>query len=137
MFNSKLIVIITTIFCLFHDQSTAQSLGDPIVNIDFGTGTATYAGALAAGTTSYTYVAQAFPNDGSYTVMKSTASSGNVWWSTQDHIGSVSGANGYMMVVNASLSTTDYFYKTTVSDLCPNTAYEFGAWVVNLLRSSA
>ncbi|KLT64659.1 T9SS type B sorting domain-containing protein [Pedobacter sp. BMA] len=136
MFKPKLIYILTIVFILFNNHVFSQSLGDPIVNIDFGAGTATYAGALVAGTTSYTYVAQAFPNDGSYTVMKSTASSGNVWWSTLDHTGSVTGTYGYMMVVNASLSTTDYFYKTTVSNLCPNTAYEFGAWIVNLLRSS-
>lgn len=133
---SKLKLILPVFLLLFYTKGYAQSLGDPIVSIDFGTGTATYAGALPTGTTSYTYVAQAFPSDGSYTVMKSTAASGNVWWSTQDHTGSVTGTYGYMMVVNASVSTTDYFYKTTVSNLCPNTAYEFGAWVVNLLRSS-
>ncbi|WP_316830419.1 gliding motility-associated C-terminal domain-containing protein [Pedobacter aquatilis] len=136
MYTLKRLFILSVFSTFFSIDVWAQSLGDPIVNIDFGTGTATYAGALPAGTTSYTYVAQAFPNDGSYTVMKSTAASGNVWWSTQDHTGSVTGTYGYMMVVNASVSTTDYFYKTTVSNLCPNTAYEFGAWVVNLLRSS-
>ncbi|WP_187774786.1 gliding motility-associated C-terminal domain-containing protein [Pedobacter sp. BS3] len=129
--------IILLIPCsLLYRQTMAQSLGDPIFTEDFGNGTATYAGALPAGTTSYSYVAQAFPNDGSYTVMKSTASSGSVWWSAQDHTGDVSGTHGYMMVVNASISVTDYFYKTTVSNLCPNTSYEFSAWVVNLLRSS-
>jgi gliding motility-associated-like protein len=131
--------IVIFVFCcqiLGHQKCQAQlctgSLGDPVVNINFGAGTATHAGALATGTTSYTYSSADFPTDGSYTVENSTAGSGNVWWSTTDHTGNT---GGYMMVVNASVSKTDYFYKSTVSGLCPGTTYEFAAWVVNLLRS--
>ncbi|WP_164974058.1 gliding motility-associated C-terminal domain-containing protein [Filimonas effusa] len=118
-------------------RATAQlctgSLGDPVVSIDFGAGTATFAGALPSGTTNYTYVAQSFPNDGYYTVENTTAGAGSVWWSTTDHTGNT---GGYMMVVNASTSVTDYFYKKAVTGLCGGTTYEFAAWVVNLLRSS-
>lgn len=113
-------------------QLCAGSLGDPVVSITFGAGTAVHAGALASGTTSYSYSSADFPSDGSYTVENSTAGSGTVWWSTTDHTGN---SGGYMMVVNASVSKTDYFYKSTVSGLCPGTTYEFAAWVVNLLRS--
>lgn len=128
------LIIITIIFTC--TQSRAQlctgSLGDPVVDITFGAGTATHAGALAPGTTSYTYSSADFPTDGSYTVENTTAGAGNVWWSTTDHTGNT---GGYMMVVNASVSKTDYFYKSTVTGLCPGTTYEFAAWVVNLLRS--
>jgi gliding motility-associated-like protein len=111
----------------------AQSLGDPIVNITFGSGTATHAGALAAdsGSTSYTYTSADFPNDGSYTIERTT-NSPNVWWTTTDHTGNT---NGYMMVVNASVSKTDYFYKRQVTGLCGATTYQFSAWVGNLLKS--
>ncbi len=125
-------------FCLlaFTPLSYAQlctgSLGDPVVSLTFGAGTATHAGTLAAGTTSYTYSSADFPTDGSYTIENTTAGAGTVWWSTTDHTGNT---GGYMMVVNASVSKTDYFYKSTVSGLCPGTTYEFAAWVVNLLRS--
>lgn len=37
--------------------------------------------------------------------------------------------------VYASLSLTDYFYKNTITGLCPGTIYEFASWVMNLLRS--
>ncbi|RYY28048.1 MAG: PKD domain-containing protein [Sphingobacteriaceae bacterium] len=128
---------IALIFMLMSRFAAAQlctgSLGDPVVSIDFGAGTATHGGALASGTTSYSYSSADFPSDGSYTVENSTAGSGSVWWSTTDHTGN---SGGYMMVVNASVSKTDYFYKSTVSGLCPGTTYEFAAWVVNLLRSS-
>lgn len=129
-------VISIGLLCFNHSsyaQLCTGSLGDPVVKLDFGAGATTHAGALAAGTTSYSYSSADFPNDGSYTVENTTAGSGNVWWSTTDHTGNT---GGYMMVVNASVAKTDYFYKNTVSGLCPGTTYEFAAWVVNLLRSS-
>ncbi|WP_162276896.1 gliding motility-associated C-terminal domain-containing protein [Mucilaginibacter pedocola] len=117
-----------------NNHAQAQSLGDPVVNITFGSGSSTHSGALSAdsGTTSYTYSSNDFPSDGSYTIENTTAGAGNVWWSGTDHTGNT---GGYMMVVNASVSKTDYFYKRTVHALCSNTKYQFSAWVVNLLRS--
>jgi hypothetical protein len=60
-------------------QLCTGSLGDPIVDITFGSGTATHSGALAPGTTSYTYSSADFPTDGSCTVENTTAGSGSVW----------------------------------------------------------
>ncbi|MGI4020631.1 MAG: PKD domain-containing protein [Janthinobacterium lividum] len=136
-FRLCFVLLFGLFFLILSTDSYAQlctgSLGDPVVSLTFGAGTATHAGALAAGTTSYSYSSADFPSDGSYTVENSTAGSGSVWWSTTDHTGNT---GGYMMVVNASVSKTDYFYKSTVSGLCPGTTYEFAAWVVNLLRSN-
>lgn len=39
------------------------------------------------------------------------------------------------MLVNASFSPGDFFL-TTVTDLCPNTTYEFAAWILNVLNRS-
>lgn len=111
-------------------QLCSGSLGDPVVKIDFGSGTSTHGSALGTGITSYTWTTADFPNDGSYTV-ESTTNTPGTWWTTTDHTG-----GGYMMVVNASLSTTDYFYKNAVTGLCPDTTYEFAAWVMNLLKSN-
>lgn len=106
-----------------------------MVSITFGAGSSTHSGALPtdSGTTSYTYSNADFPQDGSYTIENTTAGSGNVWWSATDHTGNT---GGYMMVVNASVSKTDYFYKRTISGLCSGTKYQFSAWIVNLLRSN-
>jgi len=118
----------------FKTRAQTGSLGDPVVHITFGAGTSTHAGALPAdsGSTSYTYSAVDFPTDGSYTIENSTAGSGSVWWSTTDHTGNT---GGYMMIVNASVSKTDYFYKREVDGLCGGTTYQFSAWIGNLLRS--
>lgn len=130
VFLFSFLILLST---LASAQLCTGSLGDAVVNIDFGSGTATYGAALAAGVTNYTYRAQSFPNDGSYTIENTTAGAGTVWWSTTDHTGNT---GGYMMVVNASTSLSDYFYKQTVSGLCENTTYEFASWIMNLLRSS-
>ncbi|WP_081663213.1 T9SS type B sorting domain-containing protein [Flavobacterium subsaxonicum] len=113
-----------------HAQLCSGSLGDPVVKIDFGSGTAIHGAALGSGITSYTYTSANFPNDGSYTI-ESTTNTPGTWWTTTDHTG-----GGYMMVVNASLSITDYFYKKTVTGLCPDTTYEFASWIMNLLKSN-
>lgn len=111
-----------------HAQLCNGSLGDPVVKLDFGSGSATHGSALGSSITSYTWTTADFPSDGYYTV-ESTTNTPNVWWTTTDHTG-----GGYMMVVNASFSITDYFYKNTVTGLCPETTYEFAAWIMNLLR---
>lgn len=129
-------ILICSLFVLTGYNSHAQtgSLGDPVVHITFGAGTSTHAGALPAdsGSTSYTYSSADFPTDGSYTIENSTVGSGSVWWSITDHTGNT---GGYMMIVNASVSKTDYFYKREVDGLCGGTTYQFSAWAGNLLRS--
>ncbi len=126
-----LIYVVICLACSLKSrgQLCTGSLGDPVVKLDFGSGTASHGTALGSGITSYTWTTADFPNDGSYTIEKATNTTGT-WWTTTDHTG-----GGYMMVVNASLSTTDYFYKNTVTGLCPGTTYEFAAWIMNLLRS--
>jgi gliding motility-associated-like protein len=116
-------------------QECTGSLGDPIINISFGTGTG-FGPALAAGVTSkIQYLADYCPNDGFYTI---TNYSYGCWGSTEpwhrayDHTGS---ADGYYMLVNASYEPSD-FYIQPVDGLCEGTKYEFAVWVLNMMRFS-
>jgi gliding motility-associated-like protein len=115
-------------------QLCQGSLGDPVVNITFGSGS--NPGPSLGNTTDYTYIASDCPNDGYYSVANSTSNCfGSTWHSVpQDH--TPGDINGYMMVVNASYNPGDFFVKT-VDGLCPNTTYEFAAWIYNLLLPSA
>ncbi|MEP7144130.1 MAG: gliding motility-associated C-terminal domain-containing protein [Ferruginibacter sp.] len=119
--------------------STAQvcsgSLGDPVVNVTFGSGP-NPGDRLQAATTTYSFTSSTCPNDGSYTVVNSTSGCFNNTWHTlpQDH--TPNDNNGYMMLVNASFNPGD-FYVDTVKNLCANTTYEFAAWIVNVLLPSA
>ncbi len=123
---------------MFRNTAVAQlcqgSLGDAIVNITFGAGNNPGA-SLAAATTTYQYVSNDCPDDGFYTVRNNTSNCFSSSWHVlaRDHTGD---ANGYFMLVNASLQPSP-FYVDTVKGLCSNTTFEFAAWILNVLRSSA
>lgn len=109
-------------------QLCTGSLGDPVVNITFGTGggnTSTYT------PPGYTYDPSSCPNDGYYTITGYSSGCFNNAWHTisNDHTG-----GGNFMLVNASYQPADFFLYT-VRGLCPNTTYEFSAWIMNVLIS--
>lgn len=127
-------------FCLgcqmvANAQVCTGSLGDPVVNVTFGSG-ANPGNQLKAASTTYGFTSSTCPNDGSYTVVNSTSGCfGNSWHTlTEDH--TPNDANGYMMLVNASF-TPGVFYLDTVKNLCANTTYEFAAWILNVLLPTA
>jgi gliding motility-associated-like protein len=125
------------VLLIYVQELSAQicngSLGDPIVNITFGAGSNPGL-QLYAATTSYQYFSSDCPNDGFYALRNSTSACfGNTWHSITDHTGN---ANGYFMLVNASLQPSA-FYLDTVRNLCGNTTYEFAAWILNILKPTA
>ena len=114
---------------IIYAQLCRGSLGDPVVNITFGSGSNPGA-ALNSATTNYTYVSTDCPNDGMYALRNQTLNCYNSWHSLyRDHTGNT---NGYFMVVNASFQPSAFFLET-VSGLCGNTTYEFAAWIMNLM----
>ncbi len=117
-----------------HAQLCQGSLGDPIINITFGSG-ANPGPPLTGAITSYQYIAGDCPNDGSYTVRNNTSQCfGSTWYSIpSDHTGD---PNGYFMLVNASYQPGE-FYLDTVRGLCGSTTYEFAAWIMNVILPSA
>lgn len=125
------------IFCLFCTSGFSQSLGDPIVNITFGSGTNRFAGPLPAdsGSTTYTYFSsggQGFPQDGQYTIVNTSAGMlSNLWVVTTDHTGN---SGGYFMLVNAA-NAPGLFYTRKVDALCAGTKYQFGAFVKNMFNT--
>ena len=140
--SMKIIVCLTSflIFSLFGlNKLSAQvctgSLGDAVVSINFGAG-AGIGTALSASQTTYSFTAGDCPNDGSYTIINSTSNCFSGSWHNlaEDH--TPNDVNGYMMLVNASITPSD-FYLDTITGLCANTTYEFTAWVVNVLKTSA
>jgi len=126
IYTITLAALFTIFFCY---KSNAQSLGDPIVNITFGSGSNQRFGPLPAdsGATTYIY-SNGTPNDGYYTIANSTVGMYNTWWQTTDHTGN---AGGYMMIVNCSYDP-GIFYTRTVKGLCGSTTYQFAAWIKNL-----
>ena len=136
MMNLKPVIIL--LFAISTVTVRAQlcqgSLGDPIVNITFGSGSNPGA-PIAAAATGYQYYAGDCPNDGFYTIINNSVSCyGNSWFNiTSDHTGN---PGGYFMLVNASIQPSA-FYLDTVRGLCGNTTYEFAAWIMNVIRAES
>ena len=111
-----------------QSQVCSGSLGDPVVNITFGQGSSGSSPYVPS--SSYTYQSADCPNDGYYTIINTTSACYGDTWHTvsSDHTG-----KGSFMLVNASYEPGDFFV-TTVTDLCPNTTYEFSAWIMNVMK---
>ncbi|MEO6229327.1 MAG: gliding motility-associated C-terminal domain-containing protein [Ferruginibacter sp.] len=140
MKSVKILKTTIAFLCLFvHLGSQAQvctgSLGDPSVNVDFGTGN-NPGNPLKSAITSYTFTSSSCPDDGSYTVVSSTAGCFNGSWQNVSEDHTPNDTQGYMMLVNASFTPGD-FYVDTVKNLCANTTYEFAAWIMNVLLPTA
>jgi hypothetical protein len=66
---------------------------------------------------------------------------GGFWFISGDHTGTTDAfgnppaaagsTGGYMLEVNADIATTEAYHQT-ISGLCPDTYYEFSAWVKNI-----
>ncbi len=102
-------------------------------------------GCGAAGTfapcSGYTYVASngGMQAEGTYSILKTIgdANGGNcIWpdWQARDHTGD----GGYFLAVNGAPTTSvsPIFYQIKNIPVCPNTTYEFSAWVINILPSA-
>ena len=121
-------------------QTCNGSLGDPVINQDFGSGQ-NPGQPLPASVTNMQYTSNNCPNDGQYTIYNSLVGSGNChggdggsWHDvTHDHTGN---PNGYMMIVNASYNPSVFFTQSAPT-LCPGTTYQFSAYILNLITKQA
>lgn len=131
--NCLFLLLLCLLSIIARTQLCQGSLGDPIVNITFGNGS--NPGPALPAVTGYQYVSTDCPSDGSYTVRNNTSGCFGSTWHVlnNDHTGN---ANGYFMLVNASVQPS-VFYLDTVKGLCGNTTYEFAAWIMNVLKPSA
>ena len=136
-FGVKLFFAVACILLTVHSnaQTCNGSLGDPVINQNFGSGPNP---GPQLNNTTLKYTTDNCPNDGYYTIANSLTGMGNchpeTWHNvTADHTGN---PNGYMMIVNASYEPSLFFIQQA-KGLCPNTTYEFSAYVLNLIIKSA
>ncbi|HVS93074.1 MAG TPA: gliding motility-associated C-terminal domain-containing protein [Mucilaginibacter sp.] len=130
-------VIFSAIAIRAAAQTCSGSLGDPVIYQTFGSGP-NPGSALPSSVTNLTYTTDNCPNDGYYTIVNAanlSPSQCHPTWQTvtSDHTGD---PNGYMMLVNASYDPS-IFFTQTANGLCPNTTYEFSAYILNLMTLAA
>ncbi len=134
------VLILWTIALLGALNATAQtctgSLGAPVINETFGAGTSFGVGPqLPNGATNLIYIAdRCGGEDDTYTLLNTMGSGckGGTWQVlSHDHTGD---PYGYMMIINAAIDPSLFFTeKVDGSKLCPNTTYQFAAWIMNIL----
>jgi hypothetical protein len=135
-------VLLTTFAFVFkvNAQTCTGSLGAPVINETFGAGSTYSIGpALDPAITNLRYLADfCGGDDGQYTLLTEmgTSCKGGTWHSiSHDHTGD---EYGYMMIINATIDPSVFFtYRVDGSKLCPNTTYQFAAWIMNILRPVA
>jgi gliding motility-associated-like protein len=126
--NLFLTVIILLITIKAKAQTCSGSLGDPIILQTFGSGS-NPGPQLPAGVTNFIYTANSCAEDGYYTILNSSGGCHSDWHDVvHDHTGD---PNGYFMLINASFEPS-VFFTQTANGLCPNTTYEFSAYILNL-----
>lgn len=109
-------------------QTCSGSLGDPVILQTFGAGP-NPGPPLPAGVTTFHYTNNPCADDGYYTILNSSSGCHSDWHDVpHDHTGD---PNGYFMLVNASYQPS-VFFTQTANGLCPNTTYEFSAYIMNL-----
>jgi gliding motility-associated-like protein len=137
--SSRLFFIVVFVFLASSalSQSCSGSLGDPVIDQNFGAGP-NPGPPLAPGITNMQYTTDNCPNDGYYTIANSLSGAGNchpdTWQNvTSDHTGN---PNGYMMIVNAS-EQPSIFFTQAANGLCASTTYFFSAYILNLITLAA
>ena len=113
------------------------TLGDPVINVNFGSGNGNSppleTAVPGASSVNLTYIpvsgnpAQPTPFDGQYTITNNVPYNPDWLMGGTDHTGN---PNGYMLFENASV-TPGEFFKEKVSNLCGGGTYEFAAWIAN------
>lgn len=114
------------------------SLGDPVLDVTFGSGTGNSPPleiAIPGASTTLGYTATSgnpaspTPQDGFYTICNNIPNNSNSSWfyGSRDHTGD---PNGYMLFENPGY-TTGEFFRQRLTTLCGGGKYEFSAWIAN------
>lgn len=135
----SLVKVVGLCFMLFfsvtaNTQVCSGNLGDNIFEDgDFGVGTANNLQEDPRIAPGYVYANGTPPPDGLYVITNNTGAWPNLYPTWLEIRDNSDDPNGYMMVVNASFSTGE-FYEQTIEGLCENTLYVFSADVINLIK---
>lgn len=114
------------VFCM------SQGTGRAILNQTFGEGLVNPGEQLRAGLTDFKYSKDTCPAIGTYTITNS------LYRCPQTRMGrsidnTPSGNNGYMMIISPPGDSDMMMYTDTIKEaLCPNTVYQFSAYILNV-----
>lgn len=109
---------------------STRSYGDTVSYFDFGFGYSSDGPELYYGMTNYIFGrGDGLPSRGVYFVRNSVTLP-----EFNEPIRDISGGYGYMLLVDSGNSSSDYFFKNTITGLCPGVTYEISAMIRSLLK---
>ncbi|MFC7522570.1 gliding motility-associated C-terminal domain-containing protein [Parapedobacter sp. GCM10030251] len=123
-------ILMATWFLSLEGYAQNGSVGDPIINITFGTVSNPDFG---GGTTTYFHEPTSPLTDGEYRLASNINQARSGWHNLRDH--TTGQGDGLMLVVNASYDAGE-FYRIRVSGLCKSTRFRFSAWIANANRAA-
>jgi len=123
-----LLVLFPTLILAQLNDFCGGDKGDAIFLETFGDAS-TVADPSSIGSTSYTFVDEATPVDGSYTI-SAKFNWFSTWFTTADHTEGDTG--GKALIVNADRDKSGIFFERKITGLCQGTTYEFSAWMLNI-----
>ena len=100
---------------------------------------------VTSGTISnYTFAGSANVSEGTYALVKNASDGGNDGWyidlpghtsQMEDAPDNMKGANDGLLLINADpMFANSIFYKRVIDGLCPNTMYDFSAFIANVAQ---
>ncbi len=124
------ILFFFTVSLHLSGQQCTGTLGNAVVNIDFGSGD-NPGPSISQVPSAYHYSSQDCPAEGFYTLRSSTNFCFNSAWHIVPSDHTHKNPNGYFLMVNALPGTSDV-YIDTIKGLCANTTFEISSWILNL-----
>ncbi|RFZ92059.1 gliding motility-associated C-terminal domain-containing protein [Mucilaginibacter conchicola] len=126
-----------TLFLAFIVKAKAQSLGDPVVNEDFGHGTAySPVGPALSGTLTDMPSGSATarcPADGAYLILNTSSNCFGDTFKTINFDHSDTNPYGYLMMVNGNNKPVAYYHRQiSGSSFCAGAKYKFAAFITNI-----
>ncbi|UKJ07066.1 gliding motility-associated C-terminal domain-containing protein [Solitalea lacus] len=135
LFSLLLLLFLSSSFFSFA-QTCNRSLGEPVVNITFGTADLPTSRSVLKpedGSTGCKFQSSGLTGPNTYILSAASGKSAghfNKWHDAPDH--TLNDKNGNMLIIDQSISNIPV-YELTVNGLCSGVKYEFSAWVANLL----
>ena len=124
LYHLKGVVRLLLALLIGHEgHAQCGSVGDPIVNITFGTATNPD---FDGRNTTYFHNQTSELNDGDYRLGSNVNQGRGGWHNLRDH--TEEQEEGMMMLVNASFDAGE-FYRARVKGLCQQTKFVFSAWI--------
>lgn len=132
--RNLVILLFSFITASASGQLCNGNTGEPAFSINFGNGDNPGHPNLNV-SPAYQFISSDCPDEGYYTIRKSSGSCFTDRWYNLDYDHTVD-PDGYYLLINSKKGPSEIFSQR-ITGLCSNQTFQVGAWIVNLLKTDA